>query len=416
MKAAGSTEKGAAEVGGEAENNAMKEAVRMMRTVRRLWPAALAPVLLLALALSACAGGGAGGPGAAGPSGAAAIGGGNADSGGAGGDGSGRDVGGGGRPARGDGKIKIGLSMDTLQEERWQKDRDFFRAAGEAMGAEVIVAMANGDDAKQIEQAETMINEGVDILVVVPHNAEATATIVKKAHTAGIKVLSYDRLIKNSDVDLYVSFDNEMVGVLQARAITRLVPKGKYVYIGGADTDNNAHLFKQGVFDVIQPLIDNGDITVVYDQWSKDWKPANALAHMREALKANGGKIDAVIAANDATAGGAVQALAEYGLAGRIPVAGMDADLAAAQRIVEGTQTMTVYKPIKLLADQAAELAVKLARGEPIHADRKVNNGKIEVPSVLLTPIEVDRSNLDATIIADGFHSRDDVYRTVRHP
>lgn len=318
--------------------------------------------------------------------------------------------GGGALPDR-SGPIKIGFAMDTLLEERWLRDRDLFKAAAEALGAQVIIEAANGDDAKQISQAETMISEGVDILVIVPHNAAATAAIVKRAHSSGIKVLAYDRLVNNADIDLYVSFDNEKVGELQAQALLKLVPRGKYVYIGGADTDNNAHMFKQGVFNVIQPLIDSGDIRVVYDQWSKDWLPANALANMKAALEANGGRIDAVIAANDATAGGVVQALAARGLAGRIPVAGQDADLAAAQRIVEGTQTMTVYKPIKLLADKAAELAFKLARGEDPGADRKVNNGKIEVPSVLLSPIAVDKSNIDETIIAEGFHSRADVYK-----
>ncbi|MCK9862979.1 D-xylose ABC transporter substrate-binding protein [Paenibacillus sp. ATY16] len=310
-------------------------------------------------------------------------------------------------------RIRIGFSMDTLLEERWLKDRDLFREACEALGADVEIIAANGDDAKQISQAEALISQGVDILVVVPHNADATAAIVKKAHSAGIKVLAYDRLIKNADVDLYVSFDNEAVGELQAEAITKLVPKGKFVYIGGADTDNNAHLFKQGVFNVLQPFIDRGEITVVYDQWTKDWTPVNALANMKDALEANNNKIDAVIAANDATAGGVVQALAGQGLAGKLPVAGQDAELAAAQRIVEGTQTMTVYKPIKLLADKAAELAVKLAKGEDTGADRTVNNGKIEVPSVLLSPIAVDKSNIDETIIADGFHSRKDVYKNV---
>ncbi|MEK0314707.1 D-xylose ABC transporter substrate-binding protein [Cohnella sp. 56] len=312
------------------------------------------------------------------------------------------------------GPIKIGFAMDTLLEERWLRDRDLFKAAAEALGAQVIIEAANGDDARQISQAETMISEGVDILVIVPHNAAATAAIVKRAHSSGIKVLAYDRLVNNADIDLYVSFDNEKVGELQAQALLKLVPRGKYVYIGGADTDNNAHMFKQGVFNVIQPLIDSGDIRVVYDQWSKDWLPANALANMKAALEANGGRIDAVIAANDATAGGVVQALAARGLAGRIPVAGQDADLAAAQRIVEGTQTMTVYKPIKLLADKAAELAFKLARGEDPGADRKVNNGKIEVPSVLLSPIAVDKSNIDETIIAEGFHSRADVYKNAK--
>jgi D-xylose transport system substrate-binding protein len=311
-------------------------------------------------------------------------------------------------------KIKIGFSMDTLLEERWLRDRDLFKKAVESLGAEVEIMAANGDDALQISQAETLIHEGVDLLVIVPHNAEATAAIVQKAHLAGIKVIAYDRLVKNADIDFYVSFDNEEVGELQAKAITKLVPKGKYVYIGGAVTDNNAHLFKEGVFNVLQPLIDKGDIKVVYDQWSKDWTPADALVNMKAALKANDNKIDAVIAANDATAGGVIEALKEQGLDGKVPVAGQDAELAAAQRIVEGTQTMTVYKPIKALTQEAAVVAVMLAKGERITTSRKVNNGKIEVPCILLSPTAVDKVNIDSTIIADGFHSRIDVYKNTK--
>ncbi len=313
-----------------------------------------------------------------------------------------------------DGKIKIGFSMDTLQEERWQKDRDLFKAAAEALGATVEVQAANSDDAKQIAQAENLISQGVDVLVVVPHNSEATAAIVEKAHEAGIKVVAYDRLILNSDLDLYISFDNERVGEMQAEAITKLQPKGKYVYIGGADTDNNAILFKKGAFNILQPFVDKGDIEIVYDQFTKDWNPANALANMENALTANNNQIDAVVAANDGTAGGVIQALASQGLDGKIPVSGQDAELAAAQRIVEGTQSMTVYKPIKTLAERAAELAVQLGKGEAISTNKTVNNGKIEVPSVLLDPVAVDQSNIDDTVIADGFHTKEDVYKNVK--
>jgi len=310
-------------------------------------------------------------------------------------------------------KIKIGFSMDTLEEERWQKDRDLFKWAVEALGAEVEITVANEDETVQIFQAETLISQGVDVLVIVPHNAEAAAAIVNKAHSAGVKVISYDRLVKNVDIDLYVSFDNEKIGEMQAQAITRLVPKGNYVYIGGADTDNNAHLMKKGVFNVLEPLINKGDIKVVFDQWTKDWTPINAFENMEDALKANDNQIDAVIAANDATAGGVIQSLSGPGLVGEIPVVGQDADLAGAQRIVEGTQTMTVYKPINLLAEEAAKLAVKLAKGENVHTNRTINNGKIDVPSVLLTPIAVDIHNIDETIIADGFHARKDVYQNL---
>lgn len=307
-------------------------------------------------------------------------------------------------------KLKIGFSMDTLEEERWPRDRDLFKEAVEALGAEVVIREAKGDDTLQIVQAETLISEGIDLLVIVPHNAEAVATIVNKAHSAGIKVISYDRLVKNSSVDFYISFDNELVGELQAEAITELVPKGKYVYIGGANTDNNAHLVKKGVFNVLQPFIDRGDIQIVYDQWTENWTPENAQANMEAALKINNNEIDAVIAANDATAGGVIQALEAQGLAGEIPVAGQDADLAAAQRIVQGTQIMTIYKPIKTLAYEAARAAIKMAEGETITTNRKMNNGKLEIPSLLLAPIAVDKNNIDDTIIADGFHLREEVY------
>lgn len=310
-----------------------------------------------------------------------------------------------------DEKIKIGFSMDTLEEERWPKDRELFKEAAEALGAEVLVREAKGDDALQIVQAESLISEGIDILVIVPHNAEAVATIVKKAHLAGIKVISYDRLVKNSAVDLYISFDNELVGQLQAEEITKIVPKGKYVYIGGASTDNNAHLLKKGVFKVLQPFIERGDIQVVYDQWTENWDPENARAYMEEALKANHNEIDAVIAANDATAGGIIEALAAQGLAGKIPVAGQDADLAAVQYIVNGKQAMTVYKPIKALTEEAAKIAIMMAKGEKVETDEVMNNGKEEIPSVFLRPIPVDKNNIDGTIIADGFHSYADVYK-----
>ncbi|WP_058308161.1 D-xylose ABC transporter substrate-binding protein [Gracilibacillus massiliensis] len=307
--------------------------------------------------------------------------------------------------------ISIGFSLDTLQEERWQRDRDLFVSKAEELGASVNVQSADSDDAKQISQAENLISQGVDLLVVVPHDAEVSASIVEMAHAEDIPVISYDRLIKNSEVDLYVSFDNERVGEMQATAITELVPQGKYVLIEGADTDNNAHLFKQGQMNILQPLIDSGDIEIVYDQWTKGWEPEEALANMENALTSNDNDIDAVIAANDGTAGGVIQALAAQGMDGEIPVSGQDAELAAVQRIVEGTQTMTVYKPIRDLAERVAELAVQMANGEEIETSTTVNNGQIDVPSILLDPIAVTKENIDDTIIADGFHSEEDVYQ-----
>jgi len=312
------------------------------------------------------------------------------------------------------GKLVIGFSMDTLKEERWHRDRDLFKAKVEALGAQVLVQAANGDDALQNSQAENLLTQGVKVLVVVPHNAKTTATIVESAHKAGVPVIAYDRLILDSDLDYYISFDNVKVGEIQAEYLVKRKPTGNYVLIGGAPTDNNARLFRDGQMKVLQPLIDKGDIKVVADQWANNWQPSEGLKIMENALTKNNNKVDAVVASNDGLAGAAIQALTEQKLAGQVVVSGQDAELAGCQRIAAGTQSMTVYKPIQLLAERAAEMAVNLAKKQPIaDATQKVNNGKRDVPSVLLAPVSVDKENLTSTVIADKFHKLDDVYKDV---
>lgn len=310
-------------------------------------------------------------------------------------------------------KVKIGLSIDDLRLERWQHDRDLFTAAAKELGAEVIVQSANGDDTTQYSQAENLISQGVDVLVIIPHNGQTMAPIVEEAHKSKIKVLAYDRLITNSDLDNYISFDNVKVGELQAKAIVDKVPKGNYFMMGGSPTDNNAKLFRQGQMNIVKPLVDKGDIKLVGDQWAKDWLPEEALKIMENALTANNNKIDAVVASNDSTAGGAIQALAAQKLDGKVAISGQDADLAACQRVVEGKQTMTVYKPIKDLATKAAELSVKMARGEEVATNGTVNNGKKDVKSLLLTPISVTAENMKDTVIKDGFHKLEEVYKNI---
>ncbi len=314
--------------------------------------------------------------------------------------------------SKGPAKIKIGLSMDTLKEERWQKDRDLFVAKCKSLGAEVVVQAANSQDSVQNSQAENLLTQKVDVLVVIPHNGKSAATIVKSAHAAGVPVLAYDRLILDSDLDLYISFDNIKVGEIQAAYVLNKVPKGNYVLIGGAPTDNNAKLFRQGQMNVLNPSIKKGDVRIVGDQWANDWLPVEALKIMENALTRNKNKVDAVVVSNDGTAGGAIQALTEQKLAGKVVVSGQDADLAGCQRIVAGTQSMTVYKPIRKLAEKAAEVAVAMARKQNLpDATRPVANGFKDVPSILLDPVQVDRSNLDVTVIADGYHKKADVYK-----
>ena len=307
--------------------------------------------------------------------------------------------------------LTIGMSIDDLRLERWQKDSSIFTQKAEALGAKVFVQSANGDDNAQISQIENMINRDVDVLVIIPHNGDVLSNVIAEAKRSGIKVLAYDRLINNADLDFYVSFDNEKVGELQAETLVSIKPEGNYFLMGGSPVDNNAKLFRKGQMNILKPLIDSGKIKVIGDQWVDSWLPEKALQIMENALTANKNNIDAVVASNDATAGGAIQALSAQGLSGKVAISGQDADLAAIKRIVEGTQTMTVYKPIKKLADKAAEIAVGLAKDEKIESNAVLNNGLKNVPSYLLDPIAVVKDTIEETIIQDGFHSKESIYQ-----
>ena len=303
-------------------------------------------------------------------------------------------------------EVKIGMAIDDLRLERWQKDRDIFVKQAESLGAKVFVQSANGNEETQMSQIENMINRGVDVLVIIPYNGQVLSNVIAEAKREGIKVLAYDRMINNADIDFYISFDNEKVGEMQAQSIVAQVPQGNYFLMGGSPVDNNAHLFRSGQMKVLKPLIDSGKIKVVGDQWVDAWLPENALKIMENALTANGNKIDAVVASNDATAGGAIQALSAQGLAGKVAISGQDADLAAIKRINNGTQTMTVYKPITKLANEAAKIAVELGNDQQPQSNAKLNNGLKEVPAWLLEPIAVNKTNIDSTVVADGFHKK----------
>ena len=307
-------------------------------------------------------------------------------------------------------EVLIGLSMDTLKEARWQKDRDIFVENVEKYHGKVLVQSANSDDTTQIKDIKSLITNGVKCLVIIPHDAAAMAKGVELANKAGIPVISYDRLITNADVTYYLSFDNLKVGEKQAEYLVDAIGgKGNIVRIYGAPTDNNAKMFKQGQDKVLQPLIDKGDIKVIHEDWATDWDPSKAKKIMNAALTKSK-DIAAVLASNDGTAGGAIQALKESGLDGKVVVTGQDADEVACQRIVNGTQSMTVYKPISKLARKAALLAVKLAQHKPVSATGIINNGFKDVPTIYLPVTTVTKDNMKSTVIKDKFHSEEAIY------
>jgi D-xylose transport system substrate-binding protein len=318
--------------------------------------------------------------------------------------------GGGTPPKKADsGPMKIGLLLDQLREERWQRDRDLFVTRAEDLGAKVEVKEGEGDPGRQLDAANALLNDGVKVLVVVPTDLEKAGAIVQAAAAKKVPVISYDRLIRNADVALYVSFDNIKVGRMQAEFLLSKAPTGNYVLLGGSPTDYNARLVRDGQMEILKPAIASGAVHVIAEPWVEGWDPAVAKEEMAKVL-AKSKNIAAVVASNDSTAGGAIDALSAAKLAGKVPVSGQDAELSACQRIVAGTQAMTVYKPLSPLARMAAGAAVSLAKGQTIDSLVKVNNGAKEVPARLLDPISVDKGNIDVTVINDGYHTRDEVY------
>jgi D-xylose transport system substrate-binding protein len=322
--------------------------------------------------------------------------------------------GGAGRSAKQGGPVRIGFSMDTLKEERWQRDKQLVEQRCKEVGAECEVQVANGDDAVQTKQCDNLLTKGVDVLIVAPHNGQIAASIVEAAHRQGVPVISYDRLIRNSDVDLYVSHQVVKIGQMQAQYALDKRSKGNYILIGGSPTDNNALLLREGQMNVLKPAIARGDIKVVSDQFAKEWKAEEAQRITEDALTKMGNDVQAIVASNDSTAGGAVSALPPQ-LLGKVLVTGQDASLDAVQRIVQGEQTMTIYKPIQPLAFSAVDSAIKLARGEKVETQDTVNNGKKDVPSILFEPMVLDNSNVMQTVIKDGYHKLEDVYKNVPH-
>jgi D-xylose transport system substrate-binding protein len=311
-------------------------------------------------------------------------------------------------------RLKIGFAMDTLKEERWQRDHDAFKAHCEKMKVECIITVADNKADKQANDVDNLLTQGIDVLVIAPHDAFQAASMVDKAKAQGVPVISYDRLINSDKIDVYISHQVPVIGRKIAEYALKQVPKGNYVMVYGAATDNNAVIMKKEQLDVLQPAINSNDVTIIADNFIADWRPDEALKMAENALTRNNDNIQAFVVSNDGMAGGVVSALEKKGLAGKIVVTGQDAALDALQRIAEGKQTMTVYKPIIPLASQAVEAAIKLANKEKLETKPFMNDviGK-EIGAILLEVTAVEKSNLMDTVIKDGYAKFEDVYKNV---
>lgn len=305
-----------------------------------------------------------------------------------------------------DTSVQIGLSVDSFIIERWQRERDIFVSTAKELGAEVNVQNANGDIKEQIAQIEYLISKKMDVIVVIPIDSEAVTEVIKKARREGIKVISYDRLVRNANVDLYISIDNKKVGELMGESLIQQIGlTGDILMVCGPLNDYNVIQLNEG----FENKIEDTNIKIIDKLYTEEWLPEKAFVATAQKLQMVM-KLDGIMCGNDGVAGQVIKALAEKRLAGKVYVVGQDADLEACQRVVEGTQTMTVYKPVNELAKEAAQYAFALGRGERLEVKDSFFDGEYDIPYKELDPIAVTKENMDEVIIKGGFHVKEDVY------
>ena len=330
------------------------------------------------------------------------------------------------------GKTKVGISFSDFATERWKNEADLMTRLLEEKGYEVIVQEAAHDVKLQNDQIDNMVTQKVKGLIIIAEDGDAAATAVDKAAKEGVKVIAYDRLIKTANISAYISFNNTEVGRQEALGVmTALGIPGsttwtkdnpaKIVLSGGSPTDNNAHLVRAGQMEIIQPYLDQGIITIVADQWVDNWDPATAEKMMENILTAQQNKIDGVIASNDGTALGELQAMKAQGLAGKVPISGQDATADGCNSIVKGEQTVSVYKDIRLLSPMAVDMIDKLIKGESISGLQAYKLSELtgdstktgDVMCNFLPVQQVTKDNVFDLIVKSDFQSYDDVYRDI---
>ncbi|MFN8255056.1 MAG: substrate-binding domain-containing protein [Bacteroidales bacterium] len=306
-------------------------------------------------------------------------------------------------------KYKIGILIHSLDVPRYKKEKVHFEEKIKELGGESIVKSANGDEELQYNQAKEMIDAGVDLLIIIPSNANTSAAIVRMAHEKGIKVISYDRLIKNSDLDFYLAFDADKVGEMLAEYTLKKVPRGNYVLLNGDKADESSLQYYNSTMKVLQPYIDAKEINIVFSGFMDDWSGVNAAYYTNKILEFSNEKIDAIVSPYDGLSDGIVAELQKRDMEKNTIVTGQDAEIAACNRILNEQQSMTIYNPVKYLAYNCIEVAFRILKNEKISNLKYTYNGRIDVPSVLLNPIAVDKSNLESTVVADGFLSMEEI-------
>jgi D-xylose transport system substrate-binding protein len=306
-------------------------------------------------------------------------------------------------------KIKIGFLIHDLVSERWKQDMEYFTKRVEALGGETVSKCAFGDAQAQIDQGKEMVDAGIKVIAVVAVDGKSLGALVDYADKAGAKIIAYDRLIKDCNLHYYISYNSVKSGELMAQYMVKAKPKGNYVFVNGPASDNNAALVRQGQMNVLKPYIDKGDIKIVFDKSANAWGPLEALLITDELTSQSKDSVDVILVASDGLAEGVIQTLATSNRYQKALISGQDASPSACKNIAMGYQTMSVYKSIKKIASEAADLSMKVAKNEKVETKAVVNNGRKDVPSILFEPVVVDKTNLKETVVKDGHVKESDL-------
>jgi D-xylose transport system substrate-binding protein len=312
-------------------------------------------------------------------------------------------------------KVKVGFILKSMQEERYQKDKAIFTEKAESLGAKVYFASANNDEQMQLSKFENMLAKGCKVIVMQPVNTGTAGNMVKMANEEGVKVVGYDSMLVNGPLDFMVMQDSWAVGKLQGEAMVEWLKakkgkvEGKVALIMGQPGDSNAAAMSSGALEIIES---NAGLELVAKQSHEGWSSDKAMATAENVLTKHKNKIDVFICNNSGMARGVIAALDAQGMADteKVFVAGSDADIVNIQYVAQGKQTVEIWKKIAPLAEKAAEIAVKLAKGEEVKADKMINNGLVDVPTIVTPVVPITKENLDSTIIAEGFYTKEEVY------
>lgn len=308
-----------------------------------------------------------------------------------------------------DNKSKIGILFGTYEAARWDLEKNYLEEKINELGGELITKITEGDELEQFAQATELIESGVDVLIIIAVNGNTAGSIVREAHSKGIKVIAYDKLIQNSEIDFFITFSGERAGELMAEYSINKIPEGNYVLMYGDRTDDNAIKIHNGIKTILQPLIDAKNINIIYEGYTDQWATENATFYTNKIIEFSDTEIDVIIATFNSVTYGAKAAVKKQGLENNILVIGHDPDLEVCQDILNGKEVLAVHKTVKNIAYKTAEIAIQLATNKTIQTTDEIYNGRMDVPSIILDPVVVNKNNIETIIFEEGFINKKDV-------